>query len=285
MEENNDVELRENEIKNEVNNEVKNEKDNENNTNNKKEKKHHKHHKIKKGLIVAIIVIVLFIIGIFGFAIYHAKQVVTLARELHDVSAITQLVDEDGNIDKSAEVDMTIKTKGGYAVIEKTFKDKINEALQLAKNAGELYSEEDIIAILSIDNMKNDGPEFTETKARLQKMKQNGDDYINKFIQLCDKNSLITAIDDKNVNEYYKQLYKNLLFDENTETELNTAIEQLGKTKVNLQEVFDYLNGIITFLSDNKDSWEVQNNKIMFKNQDKLNEYNKIVAAIPTLDE
>lgn len=276
MEENNDVELKENEITNE---------NNTNDENVKKDKKHHKHHKIKKGLIIAIIVIVLFIIGLFGFAFYHAKQVVTLARELHDVSAITQLVDEDGNIDKSAEVDMTIKTKGGYAVIEKTFKDKINEALQLAKNAGELYSEEDIIAILSIDNMKNDGPEFTETKARLQKMKQNGDDYIDRFIMLCDKNSLVTAIDDKNVSEYYKQLYRNLVFDDNTETQLNDAIEQLGKTKVNLQEVFDYLNGIITFLSDNKDSWEVQNNKIMFKNQDKLNEYNKIVAAIPTLDE
>lgn len=66
---------------------------------------------------------------------------------------------------------------------------------------------------------------------------------------------------------------------------MNEAIEELGQTKMNLQEVFDYLNGIITFLSDNKDSWEIQNDKIMFKNQTKLNEYNEIVATIPSFDE
>lgn len=153
---------------NEVNNKIKSK----NESNNKKDKTNKKHHKIKKGLIVVIIIIVLFLIGLLGFAFYHAKQIVELAKELHDVSAITQIVDEDGNIDKNVEVDMTIKSKGGYAVIEETYKNKINEALQLAKNAGELYSEQDIIEILSIDNIKNDGPEFVETKARLQKMKQ-----------------------------------------------------------------------------------------------------------------
>lgn len=262
-----------------------NNENNKNNENTKKDKKQHKHHKIKKSLIIAIIVIVLFIIGISAFVFYHSKQVATLAKELHDISAITQIVDEDGNIDKKAEIDMTIRTKGGYAVIEKTFKEKINETLQLTKNAEELYSEQDIIEILSIENIKKDGPEFNQTKARLQDMKKRGDEYIDKFIELCDKNNLMTAIDDKNISEYYKQLYKNLVFDENTETKLSEEVEQLGKIKANLQQIFDYLNGIITFLSENKDSWEIQNDKIMFKNQEKLNKYNQIVAEIPTLDE
>lgn len=176
---------------------------------------------------------------------------------------------------------MEIKTKGGYAVVEETLKNYLNETLTLAKEAENIYDEETLENMVSTENIKNDGPDFIETKAKIAEMKKAGEDYIDRFIELCNEEKLLTAIDEKPVSDYYKELYKQLVTDEQAGKELNDTLTDLEEAKATISESFDYLNNIVNFLSENKSFWTLRGKQIMFYDQAKLNEYNKLVLAVP----
>ena len=72
----------------------------------------------------------------------------------------------DGTVDQDAKIDMEIKTKGSYAVVEQTLKEYLNETLETSKKAPEIIKTEDIEKLMSFENIKNDGPEFTQNKKR-----------------------------------------------------------------------------------------------------------------------
>lgn len=95
---------------------------------------------------------------------------------------------------------MEIKTKGQYAIVEETMKQYLNQTLELAKEADNVYKPEEIEQILSIENIKEDGPDFVKTKENIAKMKQDSENYINEFIELCNADKLLAAIDDKDVS-------------------------------------------------------------------------------------
>ena len=73
---------------------------------------------MKKKIIVIVAILALIIVGVIGyFATLDLKQGVTLRKE----------VDTIGKLDITKdEIDMTIKTKGDYAVVEKTIKEYLN---------------------------------------------------------------------------------------------------------------------------------------------------------------
>lgn len=237
--------------------------------------------KSKKGLIITIIVIALIlIIAVVMFVVYHAQQLALITVETQKATS-TSIIDETGNINQDAKIDMEIKTKGKYAIVEETLKNYLNETLVLAQDAENVYNQEEIENLLSIENIKQDGPDFVATKTKIAEMKQAGEEYIDKFIELCSEEKLLAAIDEKPVSDYYKELYKQLATDEEAGKELGETVEELQRSKITLIESFDYLNKIIEFLSNNKTVWTVQGNQIVFYNQAKLNEYNQLISEVP----
>lgn len=237
--------------------------------------------KSKKGIIIAIIIAAVIIaIAIIGFFGYHGQQVALLTVETQKAIA-TKTTYEDGSINKEAKIDMEIKTKGGYAIVEETLKNYLNEVLTTAQEAENLYQEEEIENILSAENIKTDGPEFVKTKAKIAEMKKAGEEYIEKLINLCSEEKLLAAIDEKEVDDYYKELYKQLATDEEAGKEVEETVRELEKSKTTLTSAFDYLNSIVEFLSNNKSSWEIEDNQIVFYSQQKLDEYNALLSAMP----
>ena len=65
---------------------------------------------------------------------------------------------------------------------------------------------------------------------------------------------------------------------------LEKTMEDLKKSKTQVSKAYEYLNKIITFLSDNKSSWTFEDGQITFNNQTKLNQYNELVKEIPEID-
>lgn len=237
--------------------------------------------KSKKGLIVAIIAIVLVIIvGISIFVGHHATQLATLTEEVSQIN-LTKLLESDGTINKEATIDMEIKTSGSYAVVEETLKNYLNETLELGKQAEDIISEDELQNLVSFENIKNDAPDFVQTKAKIAEMKKSGEEYIDKFITLCNKDNMLSAIEDKGVSEYYKELYKKLAVDENSEEELTNATEELNKARNQITAGFEYIENMVNFLSEHKSDWTIQGNQIMFYKQSVLDEYQKIVSNVP----
>lgn len=247
----------------------------------KTEVKTEKKKKSKKGLIVAIIAIVLVIIvGVSIFVGYHATQLATLTEEVNQIN-LTELLESDGTINKEATIDMEIKTSGSYAVVEETLKNYLNETLELGKQAEDIISEDELQNLVSFENIKNDAPDFVQIKAKIAEMKKSGEEYIDKFITLCNKDNMLSAIEGKGVSEYYKELYKKLAIDENDEKELDEAIEELNKARNQITVGFEYIENMVNFLSEHKSDWTIQGNQIMFYKQSVLDEYQKIVSNTP----
>ncbi len=237
--------------------------------------------KSKKGLIIAIIAVVLaIIVGISLFVAYHSSQFALLVSETNKITSM-EMLKADGTVDQDAKIDMEIKTKGSYAVVEQTLKEYLNETLETSKKAPEIIKTEDIEKLMSFENIKNDGPEFTQTKAKIAEMRKAGEEYIEQLLSLCEKERFLTVIDDKDISDYYKEIYKKLAVDEETEKELNETKEKGEKAKKQITASFDYIENIFNFLSEHKSDWTIMGNQIMFYNQSVLNQYQQIVSNVP----
>lgn len=231
--------------------------------------------------IVAIVVIVLLLIA--AFIGYHYSQLKILTEEVNKLST-TEYINADGTVKEDASVDMEIKTKGSYAIVEKTLKDYMNETIEVVKESSDVEKAiSDLSGISSIEQISYDAPDFTETKQKISDARQKTLEYFNKLKEKSNKDNLLNAIDDKNVGDYYKELYKRLAIDEESSQNLDSALSELESQEEIIEGVLDYFSNIINFLSDNKDAWVIENGQVLFYNQAKLNEYNTIVMQMPKL--
>lgn len=230
--------------------------------------------KSKKILIIAIVVAILvgIVIGSIMFFKYHGEQLALLGNEVNTLANL--------EMNENTTIDMEIKTEGSYAVIEKTMKDYINEVLQLAKQAETVYNTTELESLMTSENLIKDGPEFTKTKETIAQYKEKVEEYMNQFLVLVEENNILSAIDDKEVNDYYKELYKQLMIDSETSENLNKTKNELEEAKTNLSNILDTFNEMFEFLSSNKNSWTLSNGQIMFYSQAKLDEYKQIVNKL-----
>ena len=126
--------------------------------------------------------------------------------------------------------------------------------------------------ILSVENYKEDGKEFTNTKnyikeaiEKLENLKKNYSDYMQE-------EKVMSYINKKNLDDYYVELYKTIMGEsqyEEIETSINELISLLNKS-----------NDIIDFLRENKDSWEIENGTILFETDELVSEYNTLVDSL-----
>lgn len=221
------------------------------------------------GIIIAIILIVVLaiVIGIMTVT-NNAKQLVLLTQEAEKLN----------NLDiETDEIDMDIKTKGSYAVVEKTMKEYLNDTKVTCTELVDLCTNGDLDKILSAENIKEDGPEFVATKEKLNTFKTKINEYIDKCNTLINEDNINNAINDKRVSEKYKELYRSLMLDEESKNSLNETKQSLNTSAEQINKSLDKMSRILEFLSDNKDSWELVNDKIQFKNISKLTEYYKVI--------
>lgn len=251
-------------------------------TNNEKIKKG----KSKKGIIITIIIVlVILAVSVIGYFAYIGNQVELLDTEINKaIETLENIADENGTINKDAQIDMKIKTTGKFAIIEETYKNYINEMAELSKQADDIFDEETFENILSEENIKNDGPEFIQSKAKISEAKTKTEEYFDKVIEICSKEKMLTLLDDKEISNFYKETYREAIEEAIKSENLEKTIEDLKKSKTQVSKAYEYLNKIITFLSDNKSSWTFEDGQITFNSQTKLNQYNELVKEVPEID-
>ena len=85
----------------------------------------------------------------------------------------------------------------------------------------------------------------------------------------------MSYIDNKGLDEYYVDLYKN---------EILTVSEEDNQTVqdsiVQVIDLLDKMEDAIDYLVENKDDWNIINGNLMFNDQEKLNEYQEILSKI-----
>lgn len=232
---------------------------------------------MKKKLLIIIGIIVLFVIGIIAyFVISDMGQEKKLKAEFTEISEMTNA--ENIDIDKVYERLNRTVTNGDYAEVEKSFKNYLKDNFDNTIKITELLNDERITNILTVDNYKEDGKDFIETKKYITTTREELENCKTEYIKFFTEENAMSYINDKGLDSYYIDLYRN-------EYVGDLESENADKTVENsINDIIDVLNiyeEIINFLADNKNSWKIDGENITFNSESLSNKYNELINKLP----
>lgn len=237
----------------------------------KEENKNNKKVNIK--IIAAVVVLVVIVAIIGGVVGRDAKQKAILVQEVNKLVKNTDL--------SSQTIDVNdIKASGKYAEVEKAIKTYLNDYAVEVQKLVSICSDKKITNLLSISNYKSDGPEFTETLAYIDEVTKQLNESSERAIKLMEKEEMFKYIDNYDVSDKYKELYKTLMLDEKTEKDLKEAQTQLQDTVDTLKNNLEVAKETLNFLKENKDAWEIKNSLVMFNDSSLLSQYNTLTRKL-----
>ena len=231
---------------------------------------------MKKKVLIAvliIIVIALVVIGYFGFS--DMMQEDKLKTELSEIYQLTnaETIDMDAINER---LNRTI-TKGDYAVVEEAFKSYLKDNFDNSIEIANILNDEKITSLLTVENYKEDGKDFTESKNYITTTRTTLENCKEKYTEFLTEEKAMSYINDKGLDSYYTDLYK-----EEFVGDMETS-ESDGIVESSIDEVISILNTseeILNLLSENQDSWEIDGEIIVFSSESLSDEYNELVDAL-----
>ena len=229
---------------------------------------------MKKKILITLAVLVIIVVGIIAFFVVSDIQ---QEKKFNDeMLALENMMNTD-ELDFEAIYEKTdlIVTKGDYGIIEKAIKSYIKDTALVAEKIIDAMNSEEFGTIISIENFEEDGKEFTESKEFIKTTRENLEQYKEEYGNQFDEEKIMSYINDKSLDEYYVDLYKNEV--------LTVSQEDNQTVQDSIDQVIDLLDKMedaIDYLIENKDDWNVIDGSLMFLDQDKLDEYQDILSRI-----
>ena len=232
---------------------------------------------MKKAIIGVIIAIVLVaIVGIGVLVVNDFKQEDILRQEMLEFENLTRV--ENIDLDQIDQRIRELKTTGDYGVLEKAMKDYLADVLNATVSIADVLNDERIINALTPENYVEDGPDFVQTKQFLEEAKGKIEQYKTEVLTLLTNEGAMSYIENKNLDQYYIDLYKEIALSEDTaieenSTEIETSLDEVTR-------ILDIETQVINLLSENKSGWEVQGENIVFNSEELQNQYDELVSQI-----
>lgn len=228
--------------------------------------------KLKRNVIIAIIAIVVVIIAVISYMVFKDLKQEDILRE-----EITTLSNTDITKDR---YNTKIKTSGDYAIVEETIKDYLDEYAVTLQRILKIMDDKQLTNMLSAENYQKDGPEFTNSKQFLNETKESFNKDLETLTKMTSSKAIMKKIEEKNLDNYYNQLYKELMLN-------GIAEEDFDASQNGLQEASDKINNIlnieiqvIDLLVANNGKWSIQDSKIVFQDTNTLNQYNELIKQV-----
>lgn len=227
---------------------------------------------MKKKILIIVIAIILIVSVVLGFLL--AKDYMQEKILIEEIQTLTSRdITED-------DFDTPIKTTGNYAVVEKAIKTYLNDYSTELKKVIAVLEDEKFVKILTVDNYKEDGPDFTNTKEYISTTKTQFNESMELIKEKCSKEKIMEQIQKENLDQKYVELYESLMLDEELEKDLVTQQEELEKAGEQINKLIDVYEKVIDFLVDNKGKWEVSGNMIQFETNKLVDQFNELTAQI-----
>lgn len=230
----------------------------------------------KKIVFIVIGIIILALLGIFGYMVVdEMNQTNKLIIEVGEVSQMFNQTSLDYEI-----IEQKLSTnvsKGDYLVVEKAVKQYLSDALASMKELQSVVDDDRITTLLTMDNYAEDGPDFVNTKEYIQNTRTALENLKNEFISYTTQEKMDEYISDKGLDEYYIELYNELMGGDEI---MQADIEELESSLDSIINMLNNTDVVIDFLIENKDSWELQGENIVFFSNDLVNEYNELTSNI-----
>ena len=195
---------------------------------------------MKKKIILVAIIIVLAIVGVVGYMLASSlMQEITLRKE----------ADTIGKLDITKDsIDMEVKTKGDYGVVEKTMKEYMNTYGTTCKELMDILQDDQMGKILTAENYKNDGKEFVKTKEYITKTKTDFNEKINKLIEMSSEEKMMEGIKEKQLEESYVELYKEIMLGNEIKQDLQEVVKDLEQASKAINNRLEVEEKIINYL-------------------------------------
>lgn len=234
--------------------------------------------KLTIGIILTLSSIFVIAAIFFGSVIFYSVN-----QELkieNDLSEIDYLVNYDMFDPRIDDLLNNYVTSGNYLVVEKATKEYLKDILYYARRIDELNDNEEFIMVLSMENFYSDMPEFNDSLRIIADVSLEITDIQENFVNLLQEDVVLSYLND-NIFSYYKDYYKELIFDADSIEDDALTIES------NLDfvlSVLDLYEEFYTFLKDNKDNWVIDGEYIYFSNTDLEEEYLDILYRIENIE-
>lgn len=214
-----------------------------------------------KKIIIIVAVVIILVIG--GIAVVASSFIGEVAGQ----QAINSEIEK---INQTGEVDQEIKAKGKYGEVEKVLKDYVLEYQAAGKEIQAQYQNEKFATILTVDNLKNDGPEFTESKKLVADTRAKGEEVKTKLAEMVSDEYKEKRATDNGLTGKYKDLFVDSIKFEAEQKQVNASIDSVNNYLEKLDEIFNFLN-------ENKDKWEIRNDKVEFSQMTLVTKYNSLI--------
>lgn len=231
---------------------------------------------MKKKFLILIGIIVLVIIGLLSYFVISDLMVENkLKNEIYEINEMSNAdtIDTDAIYKRLNK----IVTKNDYAKVEKAFKQYLKDTFDNILRISEILEDERLVTLLTADNYKKDGKDFVESKKYINETKEELEKCKEKYNDFFKEEKAMSYIYEYDLDTYYIDLYKN---------EYVGDIEHYGKDKTvenSINEVIELLNissEILNFLSDNKVSWNLDGENIVFNNDILSSEYDSLLDQL-----
>ena len=231
---------------------------------------------MKKKILIIVGIIILIVIGVIAyFVITDLQQEDKLTAELQEISNLVNSQNID--IDQINErLDRTV-TRGDYAVVEQSFKQYLKDNFDVSMKIADILNDEKLTTILTADNYKQDGKDFVETKNYISTTRDQLETYKTEYQDFFTEDKVMSYINDKNLDSYYTDLYKQELVGDIESDNETEVVESAINDVIGILDIYEE---VINFLVDNQNSWNVQDDTIEFTSESLQNQYNSLIDKL-----
>lgn len=214
---------------------------------------------VSKGVKGIIVVVFIFLI------LFLVSKILSNNQERLLNKAVNELASK--NVVSTNFNDEKINTTGEYKVVAETIKEfLVKYAAQMKEVQNDLQQQQAIVStLLNESNYTNDAPNFENSLKTLSDAKIKFDTDIENIKLLTSEESIMKLIENKKLSSEYVELYKKYFFSESTLKEMIAKDSSiLLNTKNTVDNTYDVMANIFTFLVTNQGKWEVSNGNVVF---------------------
>ena len=214
---------------------------------------------VSKGVKGIIVVVFIFLI------LFLVSKILSNNQERLLNKAVNELASK--NVVSTNFNDEKINTTGEYKVVAETIKEfLVKYSAQMKEVQNDLQQQQAIVStLLNESNYTNDAPNFENSLKTLSDAKIKFDTDIENIKLLTSEESIMKLIENKKLSSEYVELYKKYFFSESTLKEMIAKDSSiLLNTKNTVDNTYDVMANIFTFLVINQGKWEVSNGNVVF---------------------
>ena len=231
---------------------------------------------MKKKILITVLIIIIIAIGVVGYNVYKdMKQEENLKTELAELEQLANAETIDLNA-INERLDRTV-TRGDYAVVEQSFKQYLKDNFDVSMKIADILNDEKLTTILTADNYKQDGKDFVETKNYISTTRDQLETYKTEYKDFFTEDKVMSYINDKNLDSYYTDLYKQELVGDIESDNETEVVESAVNDVIGILDIYEE---VINFLVDNQNSWNVQDDTIEFTSESLQNQYNSLIDKL-----